>query len=313
MSLPKKFVTKSKSSRTNKIVGVVAAFSVAIVGFTVFTSMAAGSATMYVTPSSGTYSPNATIAVAVRINTQGEDVNAVQADLTYNASRLEFQSIDTSGTAFGIEAVNTGGSGTVNISRGSITDVNGDVLVATVNFKVLNNAGSATISFAGTSAIVRTSDQVDVSGTKTGANFTVSGTGGSVQVYRMANWMTKERLFTLNAVERDSIKDKNGWVFEGVAFNVPSGGSIPVYRMANWKTKERLFTLNAVERDTIKDKNGWVYEGVAFSVDAGGSVPVYRLANWITKERLFTLNAVEKDAINNKNGWIYEQVAFSVN
>ena len=93
------------------------------------------------------------------------------------------------------------------------------------------------------------------------------GTLTELPVYRMANWMTKERLFTLNANERNTIKDRNGWVYEGVAFYVPTGGSVPVYRMANWMTKERLFTLSSYERDFIKDKNGWVYEGVAFKVN----------------------------------------------
>ena len=83
-------------------------------------------------------------------------------------------------------------------------------------------------------------------------------------VYRMANWITKERLFTVNLNEVNTIKDKNGWVYEGVAFQASSTAGTPVYRMANWITKERLFTVNLNEVNTIKDKNGWVYEGVAF-------------------------------------------------
>ncbi len=85
-------------------------------------------------------------------------------------------------------------------------------------------------------------------------------------VYRMANFISKERLFTLSAAERDSIKGRNGWVYEGVAFSVPRENGIPVYRLANYITKERLFTMNAGERDSIKGRNGWVYEGVAFQV-----------------------------------------------
>ena len=40
-----------------------------------------------------------------------------------------------------------------------------------------------------------------------------------VAVYRMANWMTKERLFTTDLNEVNAIRDRNGWVYEGVAFN----------------------------------------------------------------------------------------------
>ncbi len=131
-------------------------------------------------------------------------------------------------------------------------------------------------------------------------------------VYRMANFKTKERLFTINAAERDHIRDRDGWVYEGVAYNVYSNGNIPVYRLANFITKERLFTTNAGEKDAISGRNGWVYEGVAFKADSAGTIEVYRLANFISKERLFTTNRGERDAIQGRNGWVYEGVAFRV-
>jgi hypothetical protein len=89
-----------------------------------------------------------------------------------------------------------------------------------------------------------------------------SATGQST-VYRMANWKSKERLFTTSFDEVTAIKDKNGWVYEGVAFYGSASGT-PVYRMANWMTSERLFTTDLNEVNHIKDKNGWVYEGVAY-------------------------------------------------
>jgi 5'(3')-deoxyribonucleotidase len=131
----------------------------------------------------------------------------------------------------------------------------------------------------------------------------------STPVYRMANWMSHERLFTTDWNEVQTIKDKGGWVYEGLSFNAVSNSSIPVYRMANWKTHERLFTTDANEKDTIKDKGGWVYENIAFYADTSGTA-VYRMANWKTQERLFTTDANERDAIKDKGGWVYEGVAF---
>jgi subtilisin family serine protease len=40
----------------------------------------------------------------------------------------------------------------------------------------------------------------------------------AIPVYRMANWMTHERLFTTDWNEVQTIKDKNGWVHEGISF-----------------------------------------------------------------------------------------------
>jgi hypothetical protein len=91
----------------------------------------------------------------------------------------------------------------------------------------------------------------------------VYGEGDSIPVYRLANWQTHERLFTTDWNEVQTIKDKNGWVYEGTAFYASYSGT-PVYRMANWKTHERLFTTDWNEVQAIKDKNGWVYEGTAF-------------------------------------------------
>jgi hypothetical protein len=137
-------------------------------------------------------------------------------------------------------------------------------------------------------------------------------TTGLNQVYRMANYITHERLLTVNAAEKTSLTGKNGWVYEGVAFQVPQTGGIPVYRLANYITHERLLTVNGAEKDSIAGKNGWVFENVAFVVPSNGFLPVYRLANYITHERLLTANGAEKDSIKGKNGWVDEGIAFQV-
>lgn len=82
-------------------------------------------------------------------------------------------------------------------------------------------------------------------------------------VYRLANWKTKERLFTTDWNEAQTIKDKNGWVHEGTSFYAENSGTA-VYRLANWKTKERLFTTDRNEVQSINGVNGWVYENLSF-------------------------------------------------
>lgn len=127
-----------------------------------------------ITPPAGSYKKNQIIEVEIRANTGGAAVNAVQADLSYPENLLTFESIDASGSAFGIEAEKTGGSGKVRIARGNIADVSGEVLVAKVKFKALGTAGTADIKVEESSALVRSSDNVDILGESNGGSLTIS-------------------------------------------------------------------------------------------------------------------------------------------
>lgn len=138
-----------------------------------YVTRAAGGPSMYVQPASGTFNPNQTLSITIYINTEGENVNAVQADFTYPQSRLQFQSIDAVGSAFAIDAASSGGSGTVSIARGNIADVSGVAQVAKVNFKVLNDPGVAALVFSSSSAIVRSSDSTNILNTMSGGSYTV--------------------------------------------------------------------------------------------------------------------------------------------
>src|SRR5262245_8391809 len=94
---------------------------------------AAGSATFSLTPASSTITINTVFGVNIFEN--GVDVNVVTADLTYDASKLQFVSIDTSASAFPNSVSATGGGGSVSISRYTApgTTLNGSQKVASVN------------------------------------------------------------------------------------------------------------------------------------------------------------------------------------
>src|SRR4051812_48959459 len=71
---------------------------------------AAGTATLSLTPSSGTYAQGDTVSVDVYEDSGGDTVNAVQANLTFPASQLSYIGI-TNSSAFGVDAQSTAGSG----------------------------------------------------------------------------------------------------------------------------------------------------------------------------------------------------------
>ncbi|HUP26178.1 MAG TPA: hypothetical protein VM124_00850 [Candidatus Limnocylindrales bacterium] len=131
----------------------------------------AAGATLYLSPASKTVVNGTTFAVSVRISTS-ETINAVQADLSYPADKIDFISIDPSGTAFDVGAPSSGGGGNVSIARGSTTGVSGDQLVAIVNFKAKVSSGTANVNFASGSAAVRLSDNANVYSGSSGGTYT---------------------------------------------------------------------------------------------------------------------------------------------
>jgi Cohesin domain len=135
---------------------------------------AAAGASLYLQPAQASYQTGATFRIDIRLNAAGENVNAVQADLTYPPNLLEFSSVDTSGSAFTLDAVVKGGDGKVQIARGKIGGLTGDVLVATVVFKA-THAGTAKIGLSTTSAAPRSEGSSDALTSRQGATVTVTG------------------------------------------------------------------------------------------------------------------------------------------
>lgn len=133
---------------------------------------AAGSATLRVAPSSGNYQVGDTIVVTIQENSGTEEVNAVQADLSYS-STLQHVRTDKSTSAFALTGADTASGGTIRLALASATNRTGLQTVAVITFRAVG-AGNASINFLGTSMIVRASDVSNVLGTTTGANFTIA-------------------------------------------------------------------------------------------------------------------------------------------
>lgn len=132
------------------------------------------SASLYLSPASTSVNNGANLSVSVRVNTNGDSVNGVQANLTYPTDKLQFLSIDTSSSAFGLQAENSGGSGVVRIGRalnGGQTPINGDYLVAVVSFKALAD-GSAAVVFDSGSQVASAGQ--NILGTSTGGTYSIN-------------------------------------------------------------------------------------------------------------------------------------------
>jgi chitodextrinase len=146
--------------------------------YTAYKTFAASGA-LTLSPTSSSPSLGSTFTVSIFENSGSDTVNAVQSDLTYPTSQLQFVSIDGTGSAFSIDAQADGSTaGKVLIGRGTSggTTVTGSQLVTTVTFRAIG-LGAANITFANTSHIVTNGNPpTDVLVTATGGTYTVVDT-----------------------------------------------------------------------------------------------------------------------------------------
>jgi hypothetical protein len=123
-------------------------------------------------PSSQNVAAGSTLAVQVWEDSGIQSANAVQANMSYPIDKLNFVGIDTTNSAFGVEAQSSGGNGVINIARGSTSPISGRQLVATVKFTCLSAASSSTAKHRASSSA---------------ATATVSFTDGTVLLSDVSN------------------------------------------------------------------------------------------------------------------------------
>lgn len=142
---------------------------ICISAFVVFFPRFAGAATLYFSPSGGSFSVGSTFSVSVRTNTQGQAVNTAEATITYTADTLELVSVGggssfplqtpgspskSFGQAYFSGGVPTPGYNGVSGSVGSMTfraKAVGTAQLAIDSGKILLNDGEGTNALAGTS------------------------------------------------------------------------------------------------------------------------------------------------------------------
>lgn len=139
-------------------------------------ALAAGGS-ISLTANKGTVAAGGSVIIAVYMNGGGNAVNAVQADLSYPASKLQYVGFSATGSAFEIGATSGGGDGLATLARGTVSAVSGSGLVGTVTFKALAATGSASIGVAGSSSLV--SDGNAVPYTSSGVSFNFGATAAA--------------------------------------------------------------------------------------------------------------------------------------
>lgn len=171
------------SSQINRYIAFLVVALVGAIGYTIVTSYAFVSGPrLYVSPATTSVTAGQTFDVVVRVDSAGESVNAVQANITYPTSNFEFVALDATNSAFTIEAEAITEPGVVKIARGNISGISGDVLVAKLTLRATSTTGGgkkspgAVISFANGSSLVRAADNVNVLSTLESSSVKITST-----------------------------------------------------------------------------------------------------------------------------------------
>jgi len=144
-----------------------------------------GSASMSLIPASQSLQVGQNLTVEIRVNTGGSQTTGVASYLDFDSAKLQYVSIDSTGSSYTITAEETVSGNQVRISRGqAIPGVNStNALVSKVTFKVLAT-GTANISFAVTAAgqgpsrvIKNDGIGTDILSSTTGGVYTITSAG----------------------------------------------------------------------------------------------------------------------------------------
>ena len=123
---------------------------------------------------SGSYAKGSKITTSVKINA-GDPAISFQANLHYDASKLECVSVDDSGTSFPQSYDLTCGGGSVSIAATTRNKavVTAPTTVAHISFVALTGSGSTSVTFTGTGIYNGTDGHnMMVAGSNSGATFT---------------------------------------------------------------------------------------------------------------------------------------------
>lgn len=113
---------------------------------------AASTGQIYVTPASTSVQNGSNISVSVRIN-PGTTVDGAQFTLSFDATKLKYNSIDSSSSPFSVQLQQTVTSNSVTVARGQLSGgVSSDALIATISFQGIADSGTSALTLTNANA-----------------------------------------------------------------------------------------------------------------------------------------------------------------
>jgi hypothetical protein len=135
--------------RIRTIAYVVIATAILFVASLVVVAIPAFAAETLISPATGSYSKGQTFTATMRVNPQGKNVNAVEATLTFDTSKLQVVSVSKTGSVFSLwttEPTFSNTQGTIQFGGGSPTPFSAQSTLVVVTFRA-NGEGDATVDW----------------------------------------------------------------------------------------------------------------------------------------------------------------------
>jgi hypothetical protein len=137
----------------------------ALVLFGVFSlTLIAHAAEVALSPSTGSYGANQTFTVTVQANPQGKSINAVEAELSFDKSKLAVVSVSKTGSAFSLwttEPTFSNAAGTISFGGGSPSPFSARSTLVSVTFRALTE-GTAPVTVSEASVLAADGMGTDV-------------------------------------------------------------------------------------------------------------------------------------------------------
>lgn len=175
MFVPSPSIFLSKKDFT-KLLGYVRLFSLAFFLFSFFFLKYASAADLVVSPGSGSYASGQTFTVTIQADPKGDSVNAVEAGLTFDKTKLSVVSVSKTGSAFSLwttEPAFSNTAGTITFGGGSPTPFTAKSTLMSVTFRTLAE-GAGSVAFGTASVLAADGRGTDVLKGKIGGNYTVT-------------------------------------------------------------------------------------------------------------------------------------------
>lgn len=170
-------------------------------------------ATLSVSPDTGVYSSNNTFTVSVRINTQGQEINAAEGILSFNPRQLSVVSLDRSSSIFNLWVTDpafSNSAGTVEFSGGSPAGYTGGAgTVLSITFRSLGS-GPARVSFTDGSVLANDGQGSNILSSMSGATYTVQAPSASPEP-EVIEYVPPPDTPAAPVIESETHPDADGW------------------------------------------------------------------------------------------------------
>lgn len=148
-----------------------------VLGVLLFGAQQIFAADVVFSPSTGSYSNGQTFTATIRANPNGDNINAVEASIAFDSSKLQVVSVSKDGSAFSLwttEPTFSNSAGTISFGGGSPSPFSSNSTLLTVTMRA-SGEGSAAVTFNSASILAADGLGTDVLENMTGATYTIGG------------------------------------------------------------------------------------------------------------------------------------------